>query len=57
MFVNSACGKYDETLINDTKELDNGSSIQILKMLKWSRKDKIFVMLRSKYIKLFINLY
>ena len=31
MSVNATCGKCDETLINDTLELDNGSNIQISK--------------------------
>ena len=31
MSVNATCGKCDETLINDTLELDNGSNLQISK--------------------------
>ena len=31
MSVNATCGKCDETLINDTLELDNGSNVQISK--------------------------
>ena len=29
MSVNATCGQCDETLINDTLELDNGSNVQI----------------------------
>ena len=31
MSVNATCGKCDESLINDTLNLDNGSSVQISK--------------------------
>ena len=31
MSVNATCGTCDETLINDTLELDNGSNVQISK--------------------------
>ena len=31
MSVNATCGKCDETLINDTLKLDNGSNVQISK--------------------------
>ena len=31
MSVNATCGKCDETSINDTLELDNGSNVQISK--------------------------
>ncbi|MBL6848168.1 MAG: hypothetical protein ISQ83_07470 [Alphaproteobacteria bacterium] len=31
MSINATCGKCDETLINDTLELDNGSNVQISK--------------------------
>ena len=31
MSVNATCGKCDETLINDTLVLDNGSNVQISK--------------------------
>ena len=31
MSVNTTCGKCDETLINDSLELDNGSNVQISK--------------------------
>ena len=31
MSVNATCGKCNETLINDTLELDNGSNVQISK--------------------------
>ena len=31
MSVNATCGKCDDVLINDTLDLDNGSSVQISK--------------------------
>ena len=31
MSVNATCGKCDDDLINDTLNLDNGSSVQISK--------------------------
>ena len=31
MSVNATCGKWDETLVNDHLELDNGSNVQISK--------------------------
>ena len=31
MSVNATCGKCDESLINDTLDLDNGSNVQISK--------------------------
>ena len=31
MSVNATCGKCNETLINDTLELENGSNVQISK--------------------------
>ena len=31
MSVNATCGKCDETLINDTLKLENGSNVQISK--------------------------
>ena len=31
MSVNPTCGQCDETLINETLELDNGSNVQISK--------------------------
>ena len=31
MSVNATCGKCDETLINETLELDTGSNVQISK--------------------------
>ena len=31
MSVNATCGKCDDVLINDTLDLDNGTSVQISK--------------------------
>ena len=40
MSVNATCGKCDETLINDTLELDNGSNVKISKWPNGHRKSK-----------------
>ena len=40
MYVNTKCGKFNETLINDTLDLDNRSILKILKCLNGHVKIK-----------------